>query len=262
MPQSPYLLCHPSPHHTCSSESMRTCHSLVSSLESSLGSTKHAQEGEDSKNLCFFSLALCSWCSLWNLLFVQLLNPLSHPHLVGRGDPRYNYNSMVLQKQVVTYHREFILHVSATAVGIPAGSTQHLFAFRQHAHKWDLMYDPDTWEQLLLKTCSQLGDANPREAVLLLLTRLPNRPLPSHQSTQFKTSTSIPVQGYLFLPLLQSLLPLPRFQQISCESGHRKTHYLKRIWLSVKKFTGSFSSTLDNSKSYTVFNMNSTCFVP
>lgn len=112
------------------------------------------------------------------------------------------------------------------------------------------------------KTCSQLGDANPREAVLLLLTRLPNRPLPSHQSTQFKTSTSIPVQGYLFLPLLQSLLPLPRFQQISCESGHRKTHYLKRIWLPVKKFTGSFSSTSDNSKSYIVFNMNSTCSVP
>lgn len=166
---------------------------------------------------------------------------------------------MVLQKQVVTYYREFILHVSATSVGIPAGSAQHLFAFRQQVRPY---VRPRYMGAAPAKTCSQLGDANPREAVLLLLTRLPNRPLPSHQSTQFKTSTSIPVQGYLFLSLLQSLLPLPRFQQISCESGHRKTHYLKRIWLPVKKFTGSFSSTSDNSKSYTVFNKNSTCFVP
>lgn len=194
------------------------------------------------------------------------------------------------------YIREFILYVRA--VGIPALSTQHLFVFRQHAHKRDLMYDPDIWEQLLLKFAVSL-ERRAWEKLYFCYSPDYLRCLSSQHTTAHPARVTClhPSSGLWtsFLPLLQSLLPLPRFQhnwlwtrrqeklylvvaQI-CKAtaykplGHRggqilkqkdkqpRVHYLESIWLPVVKLRGIFPSTSDNSKSYIVFNMNNTCFI-
>lgn len=152
------------------------------------------------------------------------------------------------------------------------------------------------------KTCSQLGDANLRKATFLLLTRLPKMPfLSAGYSTPSLRPAPVtclhPSSGLFVLASASELAALAKVPTqlvvnqdtrkalLGCSAqiskttayehlGHRggqileqkdkqpRVHYLKSTWLPVEKVTGCFPSTSDNSKSYIVFNINNTCFIP
>lgn len=194
-PQSPHLLCQSAPHRAFAAPKVREHVTSQSQVwRALLGGTTHTWEGECSKSSAY-SVLLTMFDSPSETQFSQLRNPLAHI-CWGEEIPDTVTILQVLQKT-----SDYVLErPSSPLMSVPQLQELLQWALSTYlpGHTPPTQLRPYVWPIYMgrapTKTCSKLRDINLREAMFLLLTKLPNRPaFPVSavlQHTQLKTRTS------------------------------------------------------------------------
>lgn len=231
VPQSPHLLCQPAPHRAFAPLKVQELVTPQSQAWRALRGTTHAQEGERSKNSAY-SVLLTIYLVLPLKLTVCTTFEPTGPHLVGRGDTRYNCNSTGSTKTSDYILEKDQINLSCQCYGCGNCCSEPSTPICLETTPTQLR--PYVWPIYVgrapAKTCGQLRDANLSKTVFLLLTKLPNRPpFPVStvlQCTQFNTSTRYmppsQLRAICSCPCTGACCPLWDANTTSCESGHRK----------------------------------------